>query len=504
MLPLLRSWSPGHFRIGILSVLIIALLIFIANQLGYQPQKPSELALGKLNPALVFDRGIVHAHGQFWKNFQPLLEQYAPTCDSPERKSNAQGVFFKPNEEVPRKDLLIMKPEDVMEMKDKHTAFVKSINDSSLTPVYRSNTRGIVTTAGGKYLPVFTVSLRMLRRTGCNMPVEVFLANRGEYEPHICDTVFKSLNAKCVVLDDILTFADNTREIKSYQFKILAMLFSSYEDILFLDADAFPLRDPAQIFDSDLYKKNQLITWPDFWGSSASPLYYRIASINEPKMSERASTESGEIFISKKSHRSTLLLSMYYNYHGPDYYYKLFSQGGPGEGDKETFIAAATVMHEPFYQVSERIGAIGRRQDGGGMAGSAMVQYDPVEDYALISQGKWRVKDDSVAPRPRPLFIHANVPKFNPATIFDTDHHIDPVRDDHGKWTRPWTVPEDTVQAIGGFELEKQFWIEIKGVGCELEDKFESWKGKHDICKTLTEYYKAVFEKDDTSKRLET
>lgn len=504
MFPFIRSWSPGHFRIAVLCISIIALLAFIAHELGYQPQQHSELALGKLNPALVFDRGATYAHGQFWKNFQPILEEYAPTCDSPKRKGTADGVFFKPTEEVPRPDLLEMKPEDVEEMRDKHTKFVDAIMEPSLTPYYRSNTRGIVTTAGGKYLPVFTVSLRMLRNTGCRTPVEVFLANRKEYEPHICDVVFKDLNAKCVVLDEVLTFANSSKEIKSYQFKILAMLFSSYENILFLDADAFPLRDPNDIFTSDLYNKFQLITWPDFWGSSASKLYYQIASINEPKLNEHASTESGEIFISKKSHRATLLLAMYYNYHGPEYYYKLFSQGGPGEGDKETFIAAAKVMQEPYYQVSERIGAIGRRQEDGSMAGSAMVQYDPIEDYALTSNGKWRVKDDTVAPQPKPIFIHANVPKFNPGTILDEGHPIDPVRDGRGKWTRPWTIPENTVKSIGGFELEKQFWTEIKYVGCEYEDAFETWKEKDDICEKLTKYYETVFEKKDTPKRLET
>lgn len=37
--------------------------------------------------------------------------------------------------------------------------------------------KGIVTTANAKYMPILLVSLRMLRRTGCQLPVEVFIDN---------------------------------------------------------------------------------------------------------------------------------------------------------------------------------------------------------------------------------------------------------------------------------------------------------------------------------------
>ncbi|KAI5292980.1 hypothetical protein KEM55_007379 [Ascosphaera atra] len=151
-------------------------------------------------------------------------------------------------------------------------------------------------------------------------------------------------------------------------------------------------------------------------------------------------------------------------------------------------------MRESFHQVSERLAAIGRRKADGSMAGSAMVQFDPMEDYQLtVVQGKWRTKDDRVARRPRPFFVHANTPKFNPATIFDDGHYVDPVRDEKGKYTRPWTIPEDMVDDLGGVQFEMGFWKEIRGVACELEDKFESWKNKSGICERVRKYYEEVF-----------
>ena len=62
-----------------------------------------------------------------------------------------------------------------------------------------------------------------------------------------------------------------------------------------------------------------------------------------------ASSETGQLLINKNSFQ-TLILAMYYNYYGPDYYYPFSVKG---EGDKETFIAAAHKLDLPYYQVGE-------------------------------------------------------------------------------------------------------------------------------------------------------
>jgi alpha 1,2-mannosyltransferase len=429
-------------------------------------------------------------HSEFWKTFHPVLTEHNPDCPSPEKSQQAQSVRYDPINPVERPDFIKMSAADIKKMRQKHAGFVKAMNKLG-PPHYVPGTRGLVTTAGGRYLPVLTISLRMLRRAGSTLPMEVFLASDEEYEPYICEVVLARLNAKCVILENILKADGQHPNIRAYQYKPFAMLFSSFEELLFLDADAFPIHDPTVLFTSDPFRSLKMVTWPDFWASSASHIYYEISSRPVPKTTERASTESGELLISKKSHYRTLLLATYYNYYGPSHYYVLFSQGGPGEGDKETFIAAATAMSEPFYQVSEPIRAIGHRAKDGGMVGSAMVQYDPIEDYELTQSGLWRVKDQSVAPSPRPFFIHANFPKFNPATIFEP-FDIDPVHGPDGGWTRPWTIAEDTMEQLGD-EIQRRFWAEIEEVACQLEGKFASWQGKKDICKGVRDYVKEVF-----------
>ena len=429
-------------------------------------------------------------HVDFWRQFQPLLAAHKPKCDSPIRLGRAPSVRFEAHNSDHRPELLDIASSDIDNMKLAHRGFVDVIKTKPPKLSYVPGTKGLVSTAGGPYLPVFVISLRMLRRTGSILPMEVFLADESEYEHYICDVVLPPLNARCMILSHVLDAVPGAWKIEKYQFKPFAILFSSFEEILFLDADAFPLMKPEALFDSEPFKSKKMVTWPDFWASSISPMYYEIASQHVPPINLRQSTESGEVLISKKTHLRTLLLCTYYNFWGPTHYYPLFSQGASGEGDKETFVAAAITVEEPFYQVSEPICAIGHRTDGG-MAGSAMIQADPTDDYALTTKGIWRVKGMN-APAPKAFFIHANFPKFNPATVFNKQT-VNPAFADDGSYTRAWTIPETKIQELG-VDVEKQFWEEILQTACELEDKFESWKGHSGICAGVKNYWNTIFE----------
>ncbi|KAF7596449.1 hypothetical protein BBP40_001756 [Aspergillus hancockii] len=431
---------------------------------------------------------ILAAHGEFWKQFHPLLTTWAPGCEPPQRLDKAESAGFDPKNTKQPPNLTKMSDEDVAKMKNAHSNFVNAITQSSPPLAYLPGTRGLVSTAGGSYLPLIVISLRMLRKTNSTLPMEVFLADWDEYDGYICQVVLPSLNAKCILLAEILdTVPGSKAHIEKYQYKPFAMLFSSFEEILFLDADAFPLQPPESAFKSDLFQSKGLLTWPDFWGPTASPLYYEISSQERPPPNVRQSTESGEVFLSKRTHIRTLLLVAYYNYHGPTHYYPLLSQGAAGEGDKETFLASATVLNEPFYQVSEPIRALGRHKNNG-FAGSTMVQYNPMEDHALTEKGEWRIKG-SKAPAPGPFFVHINFPKFNPATVFEDNG---PVVKEDGSYTRAWTAPEDVIESFG-VDLERRLWGEIRWTACTLEGKSISWKGQTGICEKVEDYWGNIY-----------
>lgn len=315
-------------------------------------------------------------------------------------------------------------------MKRAHEGFVEAIRNNA--PIHDSpnstNAQGIVTVGGGSYFPPLLVSLRLLRRTGTTIPVEVFLPN-DEYEPELCEKVIPELNGAC------RTFHLFDGRISRYQYKVFAILFSSFADVLWLDADNFPLHDAASLFSSAPFQTTGLVTWPDLWQTSVSPAYYEISSRPPTPVSARASTESGQILVSKERHWKTLLLAAYYNYYGPDYYYPLLCQARAGAGDKETFLPAAEAMGLPFYDVKAPTQGLGHFKNktnrGDGLYRFALVQGDPVSDYEMTRKlgGKASTRSDvakaagsSIAPKDEsssfshydevpPFFLHMMTPK---------------------------------------------------------------------------------------------
>lgn len=59
-------------------------------------------------------------------------------------------------------------------------------------------------------------------------------------------------------------------------------------------------------------------------------------------------------------------------------------QGAPGEGDKDTFLAAASVRNETEHASRQGVRSIGHWSEEKGKGfGSAMMQFDPVEDFRI-------------------------------------------------------------------------------------------------------------------------
>lgn len=432
-------------------------------------------------------------------------------------------LTYDPEHRHPRPDVLWMDEADIERMRAAHSNFVADIRTLSEPLAYNPGTRGIVTTASQSSLAILSISLRMLRKAESTLPVEIFLNSPSPYTETFCSQVFPRLNAECRYLSDIFSAAETSVHLNSYQYKIFAILFSSFEDILHLDSDAWPITNPDSLFHSLPFTDTGMVVWPDFWYPSESPYFFDIAKINNiPPLNARAATESGEILYSKSQHARSIMLAAYYNYYGPDYYWILQSQGGQGQGDKETFPWAATALGEEFYSVKHPVGSLGRHDSNGEYIGTAMVQYDPVADF-FASQAEMERKPpiknpEDIAhpetpmikkPSPiRPLFVHANFPKFDPYTIFDDEIkgvHT-PTRDSNGSWVRCWG-PIDEATALFGFDLERRFWEAMEEAACG--DLLGLWLGggrpdrgsldavrKRDmlVCEKVRKYIQTVFD----------
>ncbi|KAK1147850.1 mannosyltransferase [Aspergillus melleus] len=464
-------------RFLLLSLGIVFLLIIHLLWLGPISQAPLPVSQGNL-----------------WQELHALFEKHEPQCSSPDLRGRSAGIpRFDANEDSSRVDIIVNSEELQGPLQAAHDGFMRDMQPLKAIRAYHPRTKGIVSAAGGTYFPTFLVTLRMLRRTGSTLPVEVFVKDWVEYEPYICEIVLPPLHAKCIVLSEMLSGldgGDSNYPIEGYQIKSFAILFSSFENLIWMDADILPLHDPGPLLQYEPFSSTGLVTWPDFWKNTASPLYFNVSRQLEPPVNTRAATESGALLISKKTHYMTLILAAYYNYHGPSYYYSLLDQGAPGEGDKDTFLHAATALGQKFYTVSEPVVDLGHPDRWNrGTLGAAMLQADPMEDYALTRRGKWRVKDPSVANAARGFFVHSYHPEFNAGDELLGEKS----RDKDGNPMRLWTHSKDALERLG-YDVERRAWQEAKTVTCSLEHAFDTWKSKSGLCKGVQNHWNAIFE----------
>lgn len=152
-------------------------------------------------------------------------------------------------EDTERRDVTHLSDEQVQAARIAHENVVKIVRESAHSVPYIPKSRGIVTVAGGRYTGALLVTLRMLRRTNSTLPVEVFMPTPEDYNKHTCEVVLPTLNARCRMIPQ---YQDLT--IARYQYKIFAVILSTFEDVLFLDADNFPIVDPAEWMDAQVYK----------------------------------------------------------------------------------------------------------------------------------------------------------------------------------------------------------------------------------------------------------
>lgn len=481
-------------KLVLCSVAGLLVTIFLLRSF-HAPDLPSLFS----NPHSAASKTFLEKQRSFWLSFYPQLLRHGPQCEPivhDEIDDLAIG-YDQFNHSVSRPDRITLSENQLHKLRDSHSEFITHLKSRDYDLPFQRTTRGIVTTAGGKYLPVSVVSIRMLRATGCQLPVEVFLNSWSEWDDQICGPIFSSINARCVVLEEIFNISSSEEKpkIDKYQYKIMSIVFSSFEELLFIDSDSFPIYNPTDVFDSKPFRSTGLIRFPDFWFPSESAFFFDIAGLPLPNNWEMSGTESGELFYSKKKHLNSLLLAIYYNYYGPSFYYHLQSQGGPGEGDKETFLWSAVVFNEPFYSVKRKVDAVGYLTTAGEWRGSAMVQYDPVQDFAVDE-----LKDPSLQYEARttirPLFLHCNMPKIDPASVFDDMSFgaTGPTKDADGSFRRIWHNDAQASVDYFGFDLERRLWEVVHDIACSFEGRISAWEGRTGVCEAATNYWNAVFE----------
>jgi alpha 1,2-mannosyltransferase len=90
----------------------------------------------------------------------------------------------------------------------------------------------------------------------------------------------------------------------------LAITQSSFDQVLYLDSDNLPLRDPTHLFDADIFRENgRAAFWPDLSKDHAHNAIWRV--VGEDCTLDYFTFESGQIVIDKRGNGGLNLAALW-------------------------------------------------------------------------------------------------------------------------------------------------------------------------------------------------
>uniref|UniRef100_A0AAV1TY18 Alpha-1,3-mannosyltransferase n=1 Tax=Peronospora matthiolae TaxID=2874970 RepID=A0AAV1TY18_9STRA len=315
---------------------------------------------------------------------------------------------------------------------------------------------GIVIVVYPKLVASVFASVSVLRSYNCTLPIELWISQSEVTRTPSMGAALKVLQQQFLDVS-VETIVDPT--IMKFSTKIYAMQHSKFENVLFLDADSVPVRDPTFLFRSQEYRKHGAIFWPDFWhpdntvfGIHRESLLWELVDLPFVDMFEQ---ESGQILINRKRAALALEVLMFFASHLPNYFNRLLL----AHGDKDLFRLAWMKAHASFYMMPFPPASAGPVWGTNSeiFCGMTMVQFDVDGDV---------------------LFLHRNAKKLGSTA----DHHDSPfwTHLQTFKWERPLAVDDDedtvttsnrtAVQRLRSHEDMKQMYrIAIVGTDNHFE-----------------------------------
>lgn len=258
--------------------------------------------------------------------------------------------------------------------------------DSNSSKLVQRQTRGILIVVYPKLVASAYASIRMLRALNCSLQIEIW------YRP---DEFNMESNAAMRDIRDRfgpVSFqpVDNIYAT-GFLAKIHAIYHSKLDQVLFLDADNSPVRDPTYLFDIPEFTSTGALFWPDFWHPEHTifnihpeSLLWELLGMPFVDMFEQ---ESGQIVIDRVRHASAVAMVHYYGFHRPKHLdrYKLV------HGDKDLFRLAWLKIKQPFHMVQHPPGVAGTLL-AGQFCGMTMVQYDPKGHLLFLHRNAAKLK----------------------------------------------------------------------------------------------------------------
>ena len=187
-----------------------------------------------------------------------------------------------------------------------HARQRQAVLDAARTPRSWSG-RGIVTSAYDRDFASAWVLLSELARLGVRTPIEVFSMPGELSERHAA--LLAPLN-----LDLRLRPLQAQHSVR-YFLKPHAIWQSGFREVLWLDTDNFPIRDPSFLFDDEEFQQKGSLFWRDVTGAERAQLWHPASPIwplfNVPG-NDAEEFETGQLLVDKEKRLAELALTLHF------------------------------------------------------------------------------------------------------------------------------------------------------------------------------------------------
>jgi hypothetical protein len=185
--------------------------------------------------------------------------------------------------------------------------------------------RGLVFSAGNDQVRYLLTSIPAIRRLGCQLPIEVMYLGDDDLRPS-SRTALEELPG--VITRDLRKMVnDKGWALRGWAGKPFAVLFSSFREVIFIDADSLFLQNPEILFDDFAYRETGALFFKDRLMFPESKREWMQKVLPEPVSSKAQQTrlwdgqsghmqESGVLVLDTYRHFLSLLLVTRMN--GPD------------------------------------------------------------------------------------------------------------------------------------------------------------------------------------------
>jgi hypothetical protein len=136
-----------------------------------------------------------------------------------------------------------------------------------------------------------------IRSFGCDLKIEIWhndeLSAEDIEKMELLPNVY-CRNIKLIGGDDFLVLTGK----RLYAAKGAALLLTELDEVLLIDADNIPARDPTFLFQSDPFVETGAIFWKDYWMTRPDNPIFKILGLECTNENEQ---ESGEIVLKRSN-----------------------------------------------------------------------------------------------------------------------------------------------------------------------------------------------------------